>query len=86
MVGPHLLLANAGKPRPVLVARVRGDGTILLPSSNCLVQVGDLDATEKQIAQADGEKSLLRLAPWEGLSHQASAAFVFDLITIPERK
>ena len=80
-VGPHLLLANVSKPRPVLVARVGRDGNLLLPASNRFLQVDRLDAANEEIAQA---RSLLQLTPWAGVDRQAPAAFVFDLIVVPE--
>jgi hypothetical protein len=84
LVGPHLLLANADKPRPVLVARVGRNGQLIWPSANCFPRVARLDATEEQIAQAAVSPDLLELRPWETINRQAPVAFVFDLITLPE--
>lgn len=83
-VGPHLLLGNVDKPRPVLVARVGRDGNLLLPPGNRFPRVESVDAADEVIAQAAQGQSFLQLAPWDSIDRAASAAFVFDLIAIPE--
>jgi DUF1680 family protein len=83
-VGPHLLLANQDQPRPVVVARISKRGQLLLPSPARLLKVDSLQATEEQMARATASGSLLALTPWESTRHDAAAAFVFDLILVPE--
>lgn len=80
-IGPHLLLANASKPRPVLVARVGRDGSLLLPAFNRFPRVDRLAATAEEITQA---QTRLQFTPWAGVDRKAPAAFVFDLIAVPE--
>ena len=84
-VGPHLLLANINKPRPVLVARVGRDGNLLLPSGNRFPRVESVDVADEAIAKAEQGQSFLQLAPWESIDHAAPAGFVYDLIAIPEQ-
>jgi DUF1680 family protein len=83
-VGPHLQLASTDKPRPVLVARVGRDGHLVWPADNRFPRVDRLDATDEQTDQAARSQSFLHLAPWEGTERKAPAAFVFDLIAVPE--
>jgi len=85
-VGPHLLLANVDKPRPVLVARVGPDGTLRLPMANRFPLVGSLEATDAAAIQAIQSPSRLRLSPWETVGHDTSVAFVFDLLATPAAK
>jgi hypothetical protein len=86
--GPHLLFANRDQPQPVLVALVGPDGRLRLPREasggyRSLV-VPSVDASESVMVEAAGNKSHLTLAPWEVIRHDAAAAFVFDLIAVPE--
>lgn len=83
-VGPHLMLANVDKARPVILARTTKTGQIVLPAANRFPQMERLNATEDQLKQAAGSSSGLELAPWETIRHEASSAFVFDLATLPE--
>ena len=83
-VGPHLLLANADQPRPVLVARVKRDGSLAWPADARFPQMDRLAATDASISQATQAQSFLRLTPWETTARHAAATFVFDLITVPE--
>jgi len=85
-VGPHLMLANVDKPRPVIMARTTGAGHIVLPSGNRFPLVAKLDAPEAQIKQTSDSSPALELAPWENIHHEASSAFVFDLVTMPDAK
>jgi len=81
-IGPHLLLAGADKPRPVLAAQVGKDGHLILPAGNRFPQVDRLDATEEQIRRSIASPTLLQLAPWDTIPREVSAAFVFDLIGV----
>jgi hypothetical protein len=81
-IGPHLLLASADKPRPVLIAQVGKDGGLILPAGNRFPQVDRLDITEEQIRRAIAAPARLPLAPWESIPREANAAFVFDLIGV----
>ncbi len=85
--GPHLLLANSDQPRPTLVASVGKDGRLRLarnPDQSCrLILVPGVDASEQDIAAAE-QPATVSLSPWEEVRHDAPAAFVFDLITVPE--
>ena len=49
-----------------------------------LVQVPGLDAGTDEIAAAAEQATRLTLAPWQGVRHDLPAAFVFDLIVVPE--
>lgn len=84
LVGPHVLMANTDKPRPVLVARVGRDGTLRLPVANRFPQVGSLEVPDATAMQATQSPSSLQLAPWESVGREAAVAFVFDLIAVPE--
>jgi hypothetical protein len=46
--------------------------------------VSSVDATEPAIAEAARNGAHLRLSPWEEAQQDAPAAFVFDLIALPE--
>ncbi len=82
-VGPHLLLARADQPRPVLIAQVGPDGNLRLPVGNRWPRVARLDASVETIIQASQPGSFLELVPWQSTPMETAAAFVFDLITTP---
>jgi DUF1680 family protein len=86
--GPRLLLANTARPQPVVAALVGKDGRLQLPrgagGGYRLVVVSSVDATEPAIAEAARNGAHLRLSPWEEAQQDAPAAFVFDLIALPE--
>ena len=85
--GPHILLANAPQPRPVIVGIVDQQGHLMLPESrdgmHRLLQVDRLDATEVELATAARSGVRCGLADWTHIRQDAAAAFVFDLITLP---
>jgi hypothetical protein len=87
--GPRLLLANVNHPRPTLVATVGKDGSLCLPAAaDGIVRiptVPNADATPSQIADAVAGTPRLALAPWDRVRRDAAVAFVFDLITNPEK-
>jgi len=83
-VGPHLMLTNVDKARPVIMARTTTDGRMVLPKANRFPMVAKLDAPEAQLMQANDSSSALELAPWDKIHHESSSAFVFDLVTLPE--
>lgn len=68
----------------MLVARVGRDGNLLLPPGNRFPRAESVDASDEVIAKAAQGQSFLQLAPWESTDRAAAAAFVFDLIAIPE--
>jgi DUF1680 family protein len=86
--GPHLLLANSDHARPVLVAQIGDDGRLRLQRDAAggfqLATMADLDVSEPDLAAALKRGARLNLAPWARIRHDASAAFVFDLITVPQ--
>lgn len=85
-VGPHLMLGNVDKERPTLFTRTTQKGQLELPANNRFPQLERLSATEAQLQQAAASTTGLTLAPWDGVNHQASSAFVFDVVTIPDNR
>lgn len=84
-VGPHLMLANVDKARPIILARSTQKGQLELPANHCFPQLEHLDATEAQLQQAAASTTGLNMAPWDNVNHQASSAFVFDMVTLPDK-
>ena len=68
------------------VARVGRDGRLVWPADHRFPRVDRLAATAEQVEQTARAQSFLQLAPWEGTERKAGAAFVFDLIAVPEGK
>jgi hypothetical protein len=86
--GPHLLLAGTEQIRPALAVAVADNGQLQLPRAadgtrRCVVVPGTA-ASEAQITAAAQSGERLRLASWEHHRRDLPAAFVFDLIAVPE--
>jgi len=85
--GPSLLLANTDRTRPALLAEVGKDGRLRLPQDRegdfRLAVVPRVEATEQELAASIKGGENVLLAPWDHVSKDAPAAFVFDLITMP---
>lgn len=86
--GPHILLANADAPRPVLLAAMDRNGRLRLPSQRSgtfsAVQVSRISADQAELRNSITRGTSVILAPWGKLNDRASVAFVFDLITVPD--
>ncbi|MCU0871729.1 MAG: glycoside hydrolase family 127 protein [Pirellulaceae bacterium] len=86
--GPRILLANTEQARPALIALVGKDGRLQLPRDGDgnlrLAMAPRVDAAEQEIAAAVKSEANVVLSAWERVRKDAAAAFVFDLITVPE--
>jgi lysophospholipase L1-like esterase len=83
-IGPHLLLANSEKPKPVLAARVGRDGRLIWPTDNRWHLVDNFNTGAGTSALLNVGQPYIELTPWENARREAPAAFVFDLITVPQ--
>ena len=85
--GPSLLLANTDRTWPALLAEVGKDGRLRLPQDRegdfRLAVAPRVEATEQELAASIKGGDNVLLAPWDHVSKDAPAAFVFDLITRP---
>lgn len=77
-VGPHMLLANVDKAKPVILARMTAKGNLELPTALRFPVLEKLDAAQSTTG--------LDLAPWDKIHHETSSAFVFNLIALPENE
>jgi hypothetical protein len=83
--GPHLLLANANKLKPTLVARVTRDGGLIRPANNRWRLADDLDGVEKVDELLKIKEPSIELTHWENARRESPATFVFDLIAAPSK-
>jgi rhamnogalacturonyl hydrolase YesR len=86
--GPRVLLANAEQPRPTIVLAMDKEGRLVLPKSDGglhrVATVASVDAPEDQVQAALKAPGAVALTPWEGIHADQGAAFVFDLIVVPQ--
>ena len=82
--GPHLLLADTDQPRLVLVAGVDRDGGLAWPAGNRWALAENLKVSEEAARRLTTSQRSLELVPWERSRREKPAAFVFDLIGLPE--
>ncbi len=87
--GPWVLLAAAASPRPVIVVSSR-DGSLVLPAAGpdgfSVATVPRIEAADESLREALRVGKRLTLAPWQQHSRDQNAAFVFDMIVLPESK
>ena len=83
-VGPHLLLTEAAKPKPLLAARVGRDGRLIWPTSDRWRLAGAVEAGKEAEALLNDGLPTVKLTPWDSAQRKNPAAFVFNLITIPQ--
>jgi DUF1680 family protein len=86
--GPRILLANTEQARPALIALIGKDGRLQLPRDRDgnlrLVMAPRVEAAEQAIATAVKSGASIMLSSWERVRKDSAAAFVFDLIAVPE--
>jgi hypothetical protein len=86
--GPRILLVNTEQARPTLIVPVGKEGRLQIPRDEngklTAVLAPQVNATEQEIAAASKNGEHLLLLPWEGIRKDAAAAFVFDLIGVPQ--
>ena len=87
--GPHVLMANSDSPRPVLVVRVDEQGNWEWPSAEdsgfVALQVSDVNLDGEALKEAVRLGRSCEVKIWEKVRQDAPVAFVFDLITIPDK-
>lgn len=86
--GPRLLLASTEQARPTLIVLFGKEGRLQIPRDAngklTAVLAPSVNATEQEIVAASKNGERLLLLPWEGIRKDAAAAFVFDLIGVPQ--
>ena len=88
--GPWLLLAPAETLRPVIVVPSSRDGRLVLPGAaqdgSSVATIPSLDAPDESLQAVQKSAARLPLAPWHRHPRDKNAAFVFDMIVVPEPK
>jgi DUF1680 family protein len=87
--GPHVLMTNSDSPRPVLVVRVDEQGNCEWPSAAesgfVALQVSDVNLDGGALQEAVRHAKICEIKTWGQVRQDAPVAFVFDLITIPDK-